>query len=151
MNDGARFQPVLPIGGVICGALVGLSGIVLGQQFGVLYPSRGAVIGAMVAGAAVVAVLANVLRYRALARSTATAAPTAATADTPWQPGHRVPADGLDAYDEPDGSREATTRLDAGLAVEVLEHRGDWALVRCSNGWTTWVDSRLLESEASLA
>jgi hypothetical protein len=37
--------------------------------------------------------------------------------------------------------------LAAGLDVMVTEWRTDgWAHVRCSNGWSTWVDGRALES-----
>lgn len=35
------------------------------------------------------------------------------------------------------------------LPVQVLEENTGWAHVRCSNGWETWVDARLLVVEAS--
>ena len=34
--------------------------------------------------------------------------------------------------------------LDPDLDVEVLEWSGDWARVRCSNGWEAWIDGRPL-------
>jgi hypothetical protein len=34
--------------------------------------------------------------------------------------------------------------LDALLPVQLLERRGDWGHVLCSNGWSAWVDGRLL-------
>ncbi len=36
--------------------------------------------------------------------------------------------------------------LDPLLPVQVVERRGDWALALCSNGWSAWVDGRLLLS-----
>jgi hypothetical protein len=56
---------------------------------------------------------------------------------------HIVGSHGAAAWRSPDGSA-AAPRLDPGLPVTVLERRGDWAQVRCSNGWTTWTDGRAL-------
>jgi SH3-like domain-containing protein len=36
--------------------------------------------------------------------------------------------------------------LDSGVEVRVIEHQSHWAHIVCANGWTTWVDSRLLLS-----
>ena len=35
-------------------------------------------------------------------------------------------------------------RIPAELPVEVLQRQSDWTEVRCSNGWSAWVDGRLL-------
>ena len=63
----------------------------------------------------------------------------------PFTPTHRVPAGGMQAWDQPDAT-SATTPLDAGLEVRTLEQRDDgWAHVEFSNSWTGWVDGRKLE------
>ncbi|WP_328508060.1 hypothetical protein [Streptomyces sp. NBC_00391] len=60
-------------------------------------------------------------------------------------PTHVVPPGGLPAWDDPDPSRP-TVALDALLPVQLLERRGDWGHVQCANGWSAWVDGRLLVS-----
>ena len=60
-----------------------------------------------------------------------------------WTPTHHVPDGGMAAYSMPDAASPAEP-LDGKLAVALLERRGDWAYVECSNGWKTWVDGRLL-------
>ncbi|BBC29312.1 hypothetical protein SGFS_006060 [Streptomyces graminofaciens] len=60
-----------------------------------------------------------------------------------FHPTHVVPPDGLPAWEAPDPSRP-TVPLDALLPVQLLEHRGDWGHVLCANGWSAWVDGRLL-------
>ncbi|WNF25588.1 hypothetical protein RI138_01515 [Streptomyces sp. C11-1] len=62
-----------------------------------------------------------------------------------FRPTHVVPRDGLPAWEAPDVSRP-TDPLDALLPVQLLDRRGDWAYVGCSNGWSAWVDGRLLVS-----
>jgi hypothetical protein len=57
---------------------------------------------------------------------------------------HAVPSEGLPAWRGPDGSGPPAANLDPGLDVMVLESRGEWAHIRCSNGWEAWVDSRRL-------
>ncbi|MEI5525401.1 hypothetical protein WB401_12600 [Streptomyces brasiliscabiei] len=58
-------------------------------------------------------------------------------------PTHVVPPGGQSAWDAPDQSRP-TVALDALLPVQLLERRGDWGRVLCANGWSAWVDGRLL-------
>ncbi|MFJ9852729.1 hypothetical protein [Streptomyces sp. NPDC101150] len=60
-------------------------------------------------------------------------------------PSHIVPADGMATWSAPDATRP-TVPLDPLLPVQVVERRGDWALALCSNGWSAWVDGRLLLS-----
>ncbi|MEV6959934.1 hypothetical protein AB0M97_12185 [Streptomyces sp. NPDC051207] len=60
-----------------------------------------------------------------------------------FRPTHVVPQDGLAAWDEPDPARP-TVPLDPLLPVQLLQRRGDWAQVLCSNGWSAWVDGRFL-------
>jgi hypothetical protein len=66
-------------------------------------------------------------------------APPVAPAFTPT---HIVPATGLETRDQPDVAQPSNNRLDPGLPVEIANRWGDWAKVRCSNGWETWVDGR---------
>lgn len=58
-------------------------------------------------------------------------------------PTHVVPQHGMPAWEEPDPAR-STVPLDPLLPVQLVERRGDWAHVRCSNGWSAWVDGRHL-------
>ena len=61
-----------------------------------------------------------------------------------WSPTHRVPANGMQAWDAPDPARTPVANLAAGVELIVRERRGAWANVVGSNGWTGWVDGRLL-------
>ncbi|MEV7372763.1 hypothetical protein AB0O51_18010 [Streptomyces sp. NPDC090301] len=60
-----------------------------------------------------------------------------------FRPTHVVPRDGLDTWEGPDPGLPATP-LDAFLPVRLEERAGDWGRILCSNGWTAWVDARLL-------
>lgn len=60
-----------------------------------------------------------------------------------FRPTHVVPQDGLPAWESPDPSRR-TVPLDALLPVQLVDRRGDWGRVICANGWSAWVDGRLL-------
>lgn len=60
-----------------------------------------------------------------------------------WRATHVVGEHGADGWQEPDPALPATP-LDPNLEVEVLEERGDWAHIRCANGWLAWVDGRRL-------
>ncbi|GGU94843.1 hypothetical protein GCM10010275_35680 [Streptomyces litmocidini] len=62
-----------------------------------------------------------------------------------FRPTHVVPRSGLSAWEAPDPTLP-TTPLDAFLPVRLVERAGDWGRVLCSNGWTAWVDARLLVS-----
>ncbi|MFI6727100.1 hypothetical protein [Streptomyces atratus] len=62
-----------------------------------------------------------------------------------FRPTHVVPRDGLPAWEGPDVSRPAEP-LDPLLPVQLIDRRGDWGQVLCANGWSAWVDSRLLVS-----
>jgi hypothetical protein len=62
----------------------------------------------------------------------------------PFEPTHVVPSGGLKTY-EVTSLDQPSTPLDPGLDVQVAERWGDWARVVCSNGWSAWVDGRLLE------
>ena len=56
-----------------------------------------------------------------------------------------VPPGGVAAWSVPDPTAAPVARLDPGLRVHVLEQRHEgWAHVRCSNGWSAWVDGRSL-------
>ncbi|MFG2710704.1 hypothetical protein ACGFX2_09060 [Streptomyces goshikiensis] len=60
-----------------------------------------------------------------------------------FRPTHVVPQEGLPAWEEP-GTSRPTTALDAFLPVRLLARRGEWAEILCANGWSAWVDGRLL-------
>ncbi|MFD3534065.1 hypothetical protein [Streptomyces sp. NPDC058664] len=62
-----------------------------------------------------------------------------------FRPTHVVPRDGLAAWEAPDPALP-TVPLDAFLPVRLEERAGDWGRILCSNGWTAWVDARLLVS-----
>ncbi len=62
----------------------------------------------------------------------------------PWTPGHKVPPQGMQAWAVPDPNSPVIANLGGHLPVQVTEMRGAWARVVCSNGWTGWVDGRLL-------
>ncbi|MEU4065744.1 YrhB domain-containing protein [Streptomyces wedmorensis] len=71
--------------------------------------------------------------------------PTLAATRPPWQPTHQVPADGMPAWAEPDPNRAPVARIDARVELQILERAGDWAHIICSNGWSAWVDGRVME------
>ncbi|MGW0948344.1 hypothetical protein ACWD4O_38130 [Streptomyces sp. NPDC002623] len=60
-----------------------------------------------------------------------------------FRPTHVVPQHGMPAWEAPDPTRP-TVPLDALLPVRLMERRGDWGHVLCSNGWSAWVDGRFL-------
>ncbi|MFI8828657.1 hypothetical protein [Streptomyces sp. NPDC053431] len=62
-----------------------------------------------------------------------------------FRPTHVVPREGLPAWEAPDPALP-TEPLDAFLPVQLLDRVGDWGQVLCSNGWSAWVDARLLVS-----
>jgi hypothetical protein len=77
------------------------------------------------------------------------APPSPVSPPPPWSPSHAVPADGLTAWGGPDPAGPRIASLDPGLLLQVRERRGDWAEVVASNGWSGWVDARLLEEVRS--
>lgn len=60
-----------------------------------------------------------------------------------FRPTHVVPQDGLPAWETPDTSRP-TASLDPFLPVRLLSRRAEWGEILCANGWSAWVDGRLL-------
>ncbi|MFH9954247.1 hypothetical protein ACH4OX_08520 [Streptomyces roseolus] len=60
-----------------------------------------------------------------------------------FRPTHVVPRGGLPTWQAPDPAYP-TVPLDAFLPVRLMERTGDWGRVLCSNGWSAWVDARLL-------
>ncbi|MEU5425401.1 hypothetical protein AB0H73_07305 [Streptomyces olivoreticuli] len=68
---------------------------------------------------------------------------TAPDAAADFRPTHVVPPDGLPTWTAPDAA-VPTEPLDPLLPVRLLDRRGDWGQVLCSNGWTAWTDSRPL-------
>ncbi|MBT2466671.1 hypothetical protein J7E97_02005 [Streptomyces sp. ISL-66] len=60
-----------------------------------------------------------------------------------FRPTHIVPQEGLAAWETPDLSRP-TVPLDEFLPVQLVSRRGEWGEVLCANGWSAWVDGRML-------
>ena len=60
-----------------------------------------------------------------------------------WVPTHRAASMGQQSWDQPDPSRPMTP-LAGNLDLQVVQRIGDWARVVASNGWSGWVDARLL-------
>jgi hypothetical protein len=61
-----------------------------------------------------------------------------------WMPTHSVPPQGLRAWGAPDPSGPVVANLAPSLPIQVTEVRGAWARIVCSNGWTGWVDGRII-------
>lgn len=62
----------------------------------------------------------------------------------PFQPTHTVPAGGAPTWPAADPTRPQGPDLAPGTPVVVAERVGDWARIVCANGFTAWVDSRVL-------
>jgi hypothetical protein len=80
-----------------------------------------------------------------ISRPAPQAAPVAApAAPSGWAPTHVAPVAGMAAWDVPDPNRPQMVTLAGGVQLSIVEERGAWAHVMGSNGWTGWVDGRLL-------
>jgi hypothetical protein len=147
------------------GLLSGLGAVVLLQQFAVLYPTGTVTLLGIAIGIAVqfaIAAIVDRMRAPVAAAYAASPVPTytdpepahsesqpiAGEAVAAWAPTHRVPAEGLEAWQEPDPAAAPIARLDAGLEVRVERTDGAWAQIVCENGWSAWVDDRRLEARA---
>jgi len=81
----------------------------------------------------------------AIAAAGAAAAAISRHRDKPsWKATHFVPGSGLDSRPTPDPAATPNVRLNAVLELKLVERVGDWAHVEASNGWTGWVDARML-------
>jgi hypothetical protein len=70
----------------------------------------------------------------------------------PFAATHRVPPSGTPAWAEPDATRVPVSTLRGQLPVQLLEQQPDgWAHILCSNGWSAWVDGRVLVAGATSA
>jgi hypothetical protein len=65
-------------------------------------------------------------------------------ASTAFAPTHTVPPQGMQAWAAPDPNGAIVATLGGGLPIQITEVRGAWAHVLCSNGWTGWVDGRII-------
>lgn len=145
-----RFRPRISISGTLSGAVGGLGAVVLLQQFAIAYPTRNLTILGLVGGAVVHLVLVNAGRAANVSRlnSRLTAAEVRLAA-APTVQGfvvtHVAPSAGLEARAEPDAAQPVSANLAAGVELQILQQSGDWAYVMGGNGWTGWVDVRLLE------
>lgn len=73
--------------------------------------------------------------------SVVAAAPPIAEA---WVPSHRVAGASQTAWAVPDPRYPPMATLAGGVDLRLVEQTGEWARVVASNGWTGWVDARLL-------
>jgi len=71
-------------------------------------------------------------------------APASAFTAPGWAPTHVVPAGGMPAWDAPDPARRPVAHLSERVELVFMAQAGAWAQVRGVNGWTGWVDGRLL-------
>lgn len=71
-------------------------------------------------------------------------APQAQPVAAAFAPTHTVPPQGMQAWAAPDPTGAVVATLGGGLPIQVSEVRGAWARVLCSNGWTGWVDGRII-------
>jgi hypothetical protein len=55
----------------------------------------------------------------------------------------------MDSWPRPDAGAPPGPRINGGLEVQVVETYGDWTKVEFSNGWSAWVDGRLLVGRGS--
>jgi hypothetical protein len=62
-----------------------------------------------------------------------------------WACTHVVPTGGVPAWNSPDASKPAVLQLAAGVQLQLIRESAGWGEVRGWNGWTGWVDPRLLE------
>jgi hypothetical protein len=65
-------------------------------------------------------------------------------ASSAFAPTHTVPPQGMQAWAAPDPNGQVVATLGGGLPIQITEVRGAWAHVLCSNGWTGWVDGRII-------
>ena len=72
------------------------------------------------------------------------ASPTPPTSVPVWAPSHVVPAGGLPGGGAPAPARQPVALLSERVELVVLSRAGAWAQVRGVNGWTGWVDGRLI-------
>jgi hypothetical protein len=129
--------------GVTGGVLSGLGAAVEVQQFAVALLTPGLLLGCVAGGLAL-----GVVVPLAMARPAAAPGPLADPAPAPWSPStwgtHVAPPGGLATWPSPDPEAVPGETIAEGLPVQVTERQGDWARVECSNGWSAWVDGRLL-------
>ena len=61
-----------------------------------------------------------------------------------WTATDLVPDEGMQAWDAADGTRPPVAQLPGRVELRVMERNGAWARVAAANGWSGWVDGRLL-------
>lgn len=77
-------------------------------------------------------------------QATPMATPAPVAAQPAFAPAHVVPSNGMAAWAKPDPNSPTVAQLGGNLPLQVTEVLGAWAHVTASNGWTGWVDARLL-------
>ncbi len=61
-----------------------------------------------------------------------------------WIATHAVPAEGIQAWADPDPAGDVIANLAGRVELEVIERRANWANVKAENDWEAWVDGRRL-------
>ncbi|HEX7464968.1 MAG TPA: SH3 domain-containing protein, partial [Actinomycetota bacterium] len=143
------FRPRISAVSIAASLLASLGVIVLLQQFGVVYPTVSVAIVGLALGLAFGVLVPSLVRLSGLrglnTRIGVLEQQVGAVSAAPvWAPTHHVPAEGMQAWAAPDPASAVIARLDPGLGLRVDEVAGAWARVTASNGWTGWVDGRLL-------
>lgn len=72
------------------------------------------------------------------------AAPATSAPAGAWAPTHEMKRR-ADAWAQPDPNAAVAGTLEKRVPVQILERRGDWAHIKCSNGWSAWIDARGLK------
>lgn len=62
-----------------------------------------------------------------------------------WAGTHRAPGEGMDVWAHPDPTTDPSSEVEGGVELQVTETSGEWAMVVAENGWSGWVDGRMLE------
>lgn len=155
------WRPRFSLVGMGGGLLTALGTLVLLQQYGVVYPTLTVTIVGLLLGVFTSVLIPSLVRIASVGRVNRAIAAAEWRLNQPardaglegepspvWAPSHEVPEGGMIATEAPDPSSEVVATIEAGLPVQVVESRGDWAQVVAENGWWGWVDARELKKLA---
>lgn len=130
--------------GALSGAVGGVGGAVLLQQYGVRPMTPMLLVGSVAVGIFFGILLPTVAR----ATAGAPARPPAAASVPGWAPTHTVAPTGTWAWLAPDPTAQPVTSFAGGLTVQAVGRTGNWTQVRTPDGWVGWVDTRQLSPTA---
>lgn len=132
---------VLPLSSILVTVLP-VVGFLLGAVVGAFVPKHGAVAAPAAVPAAPMAAPAAPMAPAPMAPPPV--APPPGAPGPAFVPTHTVPPGGLPTWPVPDATGPSNGHLDPGLAVRVVGQQGEWAQVRCENGWEAWVKGSVL-------